>query len=220
MAIENIPPIVPRLGAALAPKSPSFRLKRPTAGGARRALSTLGNNNARLNLSMAQSLLTISQEGFLKKWNFDPVKEVPLLPGRYQWAPFTDNDKTTVAAPEGVAKDITMPNTTLATLPHSATTRVPDLHKTSQDVTESNITVQVSATKQISDANEVEIESEYKKEVISPSCDSLLVSTKIVSSKPQMCITDFLRPQKRTSSYLYDDCQSDTPSKKKLRTLH
>nr|XP_045598167.1 streptococcal hemagglutinin-like [Procambarus clarkii] len=53
--------------------------------GARMALSLLGTNNPKHNLTMADHLLTISARDFAKKWNFDPIKEVPLATGRYDW---------------------------------------------------------------------------------------------------------------------------------------
>ena len=57
-------------------------------GGARRALTALGTNDTSLNVRLAKSLLTISQDKFAKKWNFDPVSEMPLAqPGRFQWTP-------------------------------------------------------------------------------------------------------------------------------------
>ncbi|CAL4098333.1 unnamed protein product [Meganyctiphanes norvegica] len=257
MAVEHFPPIMHRVGAVMTPKSPSFRVKRPTpgTGGARRALSDLGNNNAQFNMRMAQSHLAISQEIFSKKWNFDPVKEVPLSTVRYDW---THCGKKTVPSTEGVVKDIQQ--LTLPSLPASVTSRVPDLHKASQEVTtngcavlnsstkqgscatdvktiskdtkevlipscdklfdstktrENACNIQNSTTKQESCANEVKAETEATKEVPSPTCDKLLVST-----KTQKCITDFLRPHKRMSSCLYDDCHPSITPNKKLRTLH
>ncbi|XP_076045168.1 uncharacterized protein LOC143027653 [Oratosquilla oratoria] len=62
----------------------SICVKRPAA---RRALTELGPNDAKRNIIMAESLITISQEQFRKKWNFDPVTEKPLPPGRYLWSP-------------------------------------------------------------------------------------------------------------------------------------
>lgn len=56
--------------------------KRPLA---RRALTELGRNDPKLNMKMAESLLTISGAEFIKKWNFDPIREKPLPPGRYLW---------------------------------------------------------------------------------------------------------------------------------------
>ncbi|XP_042886554.1 uncharacterized protein LOC122262585 [Penaeus japonicus] len=54
---------------------------------ARRALSELGPNDPKANLRMAESLITISTEQFMKKWNFDPIRCQPLPSGRYQWTP-------------------------------------------------------------------------------------------------------------------------------------
>lgn len=76
-----------------------FNLKR---GRARRALSLLGDNNSKLNLQLAESLLTISAEEFTKKWNFDPIREVPLRDGRYQW---TTTDPT-ASRPPNAAEDV------------------------------------------------------------------------------------------------------------------
>lgn len=73
------------------PGAPRFTLALKR-GRARRALSLLGTNDAQQNLQLAESLLTISSEDFAKKWNFDPVREMPLEGGRFQWTP--------VAAPE------------------------------------------------------------------------------------------------------------------------
>lgn len=70
------------------PRSPTkatdIFFKKPKA---RRALSELGPNDSKANLRMAESLITISAEQFMKKWNFDPIRCQPLPPGRYQWAP-------------------------------------------------------------------------------------------------------------------------------------
>ncbi|CAL4213575.1 unnamed protein product [Meganyctiphanes norvegica] len=60
----------------------SVFFKRPLA---RRALTELGRNDPKLNMKMAESLLTISGAEFIKKWNFDPIREKPLPPGRYLW---------------------------------------------------------------------------------------------------------------------------------------
>lgn len=68
------------------PGAPRFALALKR-GRARRALSLLGTNDAQQNLQLAESLLTISSEDFAKKWNFDPVREVPLEGGRFQWTP-------------------------------------------------------------------------------------------------------------------------------------
>lgn len=68
------------------PGAPRFTLALKR-GRARRALSLLGNNDAQQNLQLAESLLTISSEDFAKKWNFDPIREVPLEGGRFQWTP-------------------------------------------------------------------------------------------------------------------------------------
>ncbi|CAL4236009.1 unnamed protein product [Meganyctiphanes norvegica] len=257
MAVEHFPPIMHRIGAVVTPKSSTFRVKRatPGAGGARRALSDLGNNNAQFNMRMAQSHLANSQELFSKKWNFDPVKEVPLTAVRYDW---THSDKKTLPTPEGVVKDFQQ--LTLPSLPASVTSRVPDLHKASQDVIENGCAVLNSSTKQGSCATDIKGVSKDTKEVLSPSCDKLFDSTKtrenafniqnsttkqescanevkadtevtkevpspscdklLISTKTQKCITDFLRPHKRISSFLYDDCQPSIPPSKKLRTLH
>ncbi|XP_037788000.1 uncharacterized protein LOC119583541 [Penaeus monodon] len=66
------------------PRFSGLALKR---GRARRALSLLGSNDAKANLQLAESLMTISAEEFAAKWNFDPVRSVPLPRGRFQWAP-------------------------------------------------------------------------------------------------------------------------------------
>ncbi|XP_037787823.1 uncharacterized protein LOC119583425 [Penaeus monodon] len=67
-------------------KATDIRLffKKPKA---RRALSELGPNDPKANLRMAESLITISTEQFMKKWNFDPIRCQPLPSGRYQWTP-------------------------------------------------------------------------------------------------------------------------------------
>lgn len=67
-------------------KATDIRLffKKPKA---RRALSELGPNDTKANLRMAESLITISTEQFMKKWNFDPIRCQPLPAGRYQWTP-------------------------------------------------------------------------------------------------------------------------------------
>ncbi|KAG7163874.1 putative Cyclin-dependent kinase inhibitor-containing protein 2 [Homarus americanus] len=65
-------------------------------GQARRALP-LGQNNTKHNLEMAESLLTISAEEFTKKWNFDPIREVPVSGGRYQWHRVTSYDHATTS---------------------------------------------------------------------------------------------------------------------------
>ncbi|XP_064097455.1 uncharacterized protein LOC135208826 [Macrobrachium nipponense] len=54
---------------------------------ARRALSELGPNDPKANMRMAESLITITAEQFMKKWNFDPISFRPMAPGRYVWTP-------------------------------------------------------------------------------------------------------------------------------------
>lgn len=54
---------------------------------ARRALSELGPNDPKANMRMAESLITITAEQFMKKWNFDPINFRPMAPGRYVWTP-------------------------------------------------------------------------------------------------------------------------------------
>ncbi|CAL4183493.1 unnamed protein product [Meganyctiphanes norvegica] len=165
MAVEAFPPIVHRVGSMVAPKSTSFRIKRATlgAGGARRALSDLGNNNAQFNLRMAQSQFANSQEMFAKKWNFDPVKEVPLMQVRYQWTPVACSFKKALSAPVEIVKDLSLSKDVtkciLPSLSTSATSRVPDLHQASID-RENDNTVQNSTIKQEIGANEVETNSE------------------------------------------------------------
>lgn len=84
------------------PRFSGLALKR---GRARRALSLLGSNDAKANLQLAESLMTISAEEFAAKWNFDPVRAVPLPRGRFQWAPVATLSPCAAAhgAAEGVA---------------------------------------------------------------------------------------------------------------------
>ncbi|XP_071522515.1 uncharacterized protein [Panulirus ornatus] len=74
-------------------------------GPVRRVLP-LGRSNARNNLDLAESLLTISADEFTKKWNFDPVREVPIAGGRYCWRPAASPDPTiTTSDPTTEPKD-------------------------------------------------------------------------------------------------------------------
>lgn len=84
------------------PRFSGLALKR---GRARRALSLLGSNDAKANLQLAESLMTISAEEFASKWNFDPIRAVPLPRGRFQWAPVAPLNPCAAAhgAAEGVA---------------------------------------------------------------------------------------------------------------------
>ena len=59
---------------------------------ARRALTELGTNDTKMNLKMAQEILTISAEQFAKKWNFDPVQMRPIDTGNYDWTQLRDNE--------------------------------------------------------------------------------------------------------------------------------
>ncbi|CAL4158637.1 unnamed protein product [Meganyctiphanes norvegica] len=214
MAVEHFPPIMHKVGAVMTPKSSTFRVKRPKpgAGGARRALSDLGNNNAQFNIRMAHSHLAISQEIFSKKWNFDPVKEVPLPALRYDW---THSDKKIVPIPEGVVKDL-LP-LTLPSLPASVTSRVPDLHKANQEVTESGCTVQDTTFKQGSCANDAKPEAKGTKEVISPRCDTLFDSTKSRESecnvqnnttKQESCANEVKTEKEATKEVTSPTCDS------------
>ena len=52
---------------------------------ARRALTELGESDPKLNLKRAQEILSITQEQFSQRWNFDPVQMKPLNNGNYDW---------------------------------------------------------------------------------------------------------------------------------------
>lgn len=52
----------------------------------RRALQELGPNDPKLNMKVAESLLTISAERFKRKWNFDPIAMKPTK-GPFVWTP-------------------------------------------------------------------------------------------------------------------------------------
>ncbi|RXG72007.1 hypothetical protein Avbf_01100 [Armadillidium vulgare] len=61
-------------------------LKKFSFQSASRALKELGPNDPKLNLKMAESLLTISANQFLDKWNFNTITMKPTV-GRYEWVP-------------------------------------------------------------------------------------------------------------------------------------
>ncbi|XP_069182421.1 uncharacterized protein [Procambarus clarkii] len=75
----------------LTPGRERTRLFLKRGGPVRRAL-LLGPNPPKHNIEIAQSLLTISAEEFTKKWNFDPIREVPVSGGHYQWQRVTSPD--------------------------------------------------------------------------------------------------------------------------------
>lgn len=225
-----IPPTVQEpgvTGAALAPKSFSF-LKKRSGGGARRALAALGPNNSQFNMSMAQSHLAMAQESFSSRWNFNPAKEVPLPSGRYQWAPISDRshkDVTPAITVEVSAlkdttllKDITNPTITTSSPSSAVTPEVADLHKTTKDDLENNMTVPSSTIRNENSDSENTPDTENRKQGSSPKNESVL--TKNGLSKSQICITEFFKPQKRKSSYHSEGSPPNTPPKKKLRTVH
>ncbi|XP_068235240.1 uncharacterized protein [Palaemon carinicauda] len=86
---------------------------------ARRALSELGPNDPKANMRMAESLITITAEQFMKKWNFDPIRFKPMTPGRYVWTPV----KTKKIRPQ------TTTTTLLTSLPSCSATSFESLAK-------------------------------------------------------------------------------------------
>jgi len=214
MVVHPVNGIVPSTPLRPAPSTFSLAARMKRGGGARRALSNLGNNDTQANLRLAESLLTVSQEKFAKKWNFDPVEVVPLAPGRYLWAPVTSNQAQSPAESKGMdtvvkGSDIL----TCFTLPksgfsHSAEEpRVPELHPTAE----------VDTVNSQEDATTVLLASPNTSSVLSveDNNDSGIVTDESLSESPlparsstnttQTTITDYLRCSKKRVLVLEDE---------------
>ncbi|XP_064105005.1 uncharacterized protein LOC135214589 [Macrobrachium nipponense] len=207
-------------------KTSTFLLKR---GRARRALSLLGVNNVKLNIRLAETLLTISSEEFAKKWNFDPVQGVPLPEGRFQWTPVasstTDSaadDKAFEKIPSRTSDDQTRPWTNSMEQPQPA----PGVTQPASDETKVDCAISVESSRHTScgacalapcnnspgrcsatpprEGNDGDAEEGPR-----------VLAQAIKDTKlKQTCITDFMRTRKRRSSPL--DLKLQKPLKKQL----
>jgi len=196
------------------------RMKR--GGGARRALSNLGNNDTQANLRLAESLLTVSQEKFAKKWNFDPVNTLPLAPGRYLWSQVT-NSRTPTEPKEaliiGNNKDIL----TCLTLPksgftnHSDEPRVPELHGVAN--IEPAVATETTSSSEDNTAEDISVQDNN---------DSGIVSDESISESPvparsnnttQTTITDYLRCSKKRLLVVDDEDVTLLPASKRQQQL-
>jgi len=203
--------VVHSISATATPPRPSttlsFRMKRNGGGlsSARRALSALGNNNALDNLRMAESLLTITQDKFMKKWNFDPVNVVPMAPGRFQWASVSataSQNLPSIAANRDISTCFTLPSQDISS-------RVPEPHSTTSPVTESHSTSSPVTTVTDTDSG-VESDDSVIEERDTVTEEETSVTTK------QTSITDYLNPRKRSLSHLEDSSLQLPASKKQL----
>ncbi|XP_066985913.1 uncharacterized protein [Macrobrachium rosenbergii] len=197
-------------------KTSTFLLKR---GRARRALSLLGVNNVKLNIRLAETLLTISTEEFAKKWNFDPVQGVPLPEGRFQWTPVTPNSTDSAVDDKAFKK---IPSRTSDDQPQPT----PGVTQPASDEAKVDCAISVESSKPTScvacaltpcnnssgrcSATPTREEKDGNAEEGPRVLAHVVKDTKL----KQTCITDFMRTRKRRSSSL--DLKLHKPLKKPL----
>ncbi|XP_068223432.1 uncharacterized protein [Palaemon carinicauda] len=202
-------------------KTGSFLLKRSRA---RRALSLLGVNNVKLNIRLAETLLTISSDEFAKKWNFDPVQGVPLPEGRFQWAPVTTESTLDDDTPSRTSEEQTRPWTTKSS---DQLQQTPGVVQPASDETKVNCAISVESSSHKScvacpltpcnsSSGRCSSTPNEGEERDGAGAEGSSVLAEVVKDPKlkQTCITDFMRNRKRRSSSL--ELQLHKPLKKPL----
>lgn len=191
------------------PRFSGLALKR---GRARRALSLLGSNDAKANLQLAESLMTISAEEFAAKWNFDPVRSVPTSDlARPQQA--GGREARVSAGGKGAAADSSVDH---ECSPRTCGCGAEVAAKGGARGEEAQQEALEARRRPSADADSG-IESDESIHLSSPSPPSPSSSPK-QDSQPrlrQTCITEFVRPKKRLTFSSKDQQAAHTTQSKK-----